>query len=205
MTISCTFLTVIFPKRNPGYDWGKVIPGNTSKTLWTSYIPLEERPKILNPACGYVYNANHSPFKCTCEESWLDAKDYDPLVGYNTVIDDLPRSRRWREAYKDGTSLSMEDLKKLKYDVTLPTDDPYTKTFRQAGKLDESKYPDLAPLIKEMREWDLEASPEQVGPTIAYLFYTGINKKRFNWEKEGGKAIRSSPGRGLEFCQESPD
>ncbi|MEM9721198.1 MAG: penicillin acylase family protein [Bacteroidota bacterium] len=190
-----------FPKRNPGYDWGNVIPGNTSKTLWTSYIPLDERPKILNPDCGYVYNANHNPFKCTCEESWLDAEDYDPLVGYNTVIDDLPRSRRWREAYTDGTQLSMEELKKLKYDVTLPVEDPYTKTFRQAGNLDESKYPDLAYLIKELREWDLEASPEQIGPTIAYLFYVGINKKRFNWEKEGGKASEERLVEALNFAK----
>ena len=30
------------------YDWQKVLPGNTSETLWNSYITFEELPQILN-------------------------------------------------------------------------------------------------------------------------------------------------------------
>ncbi len=190
-----------FPKRNPGYDWDNVLPGNTSKTLWESYIPLNERPKILNPDCGYVYNANHNPFKCTCKESWLNPEDYDQQVGYTRVIDDLPRSRRWREAYTDGTPLSMDQLKALKYDVTLPKEDPYSHTFRQAALLSTEKYPDLKPLILELREWNREASPEQVAPTIAYLFYTSMSRQRFNWERQGGKASEEMLVKALTFAR----
>ena len=190
-TISCITSTGTFPNGPPGYDWDNVLPGNTSETLWESYIPRDERPKIVNPPCGYVYNANHNPFKCTCNESWLDPNDYDKEVGYTRVIDDLPRSRRWREAYADGTPLSMDDLKKLKYDVTLPKDDPYSHTFRQAALLNPDTYPELKELIMELREWNREASPEQVAPTIAYLMYRHISGQGFDWERQGGKASDS--------------
>ena len=51
------------PIRNEGYDWTDVVPGNTRKTLWNTYYPIKELPQVISPKSGFVYNANHSPFK----------------------------------------------------------------------------------------------------------------------------------------------
>ena len=51
------------PKRNPAYDWTKTVPGNSSETLWDTYYKTEELPQVISPVSGFVYNANHSPFK----------------------------------------------------------------------------------------------------------------------------------------------
>ena len=188
----------LFPKRQPGFDWRGVLPGNTSKTLWTEYIPLNERPQIKNPDCGYVYNVNHTPFKCTCENEWLPRNNYDSLVAYDQLTDDNIRSLRFRDIYEDGSKLSMEDLKAIKYDAGYP-EIGYVKMFRKIQKAENSKYQDLLNLFKH---WNYVNDLESVAPTIAYLLIKWHQKddpftlKEFN---EGDLIDKIWPG--LEYVQ----
>ncbi|MGY8971884.1 MAG: acylase [Flavobacteriales bacterium] len=55
------------PIRAKGYDWTDVVPGNTKETLWDSYYDIKDLPQVVKPASGFVYNANHSPFKSSSE------------------------------------------------------------------------------------------------------------------------------------------
>ena len=161
----------LFPERTPGYNWRETVPGNSSATLWDNYVPLEKRPQIQNPDCGFVYNVNHSPFKCTCVEQWLDPLQYDSLVSYNTVIDDLPRSVRFREIYKDGTPLSMEELKAIKYDAGLAAGHPIGKTALFLKNYTHPEYQDMLDLFKN---WDLTADPDSPAPTLYYLILSTL-------------------------------
>ena len=52
----------IIPRREKGYNWAHVVPGNTRKTLWTQNYDIEDLPQVLQPKSGYFYNANHTPF-----------------------------------------------------------------------------------------------------------------------------------------------
>ena len=180
----------LFPQRNSGYDWAGIVPGNTSRTLWKKAVPLAERPQILNPECGYVYNVNHNPFKCTCKSEWLDPADYDSLVNY-TQIDDLPRSLRFRELYQDWDTISMSRLKEIKYDVTLPRSGPVEVFMQQLYDLDEKKYPELTEMIKLIRGWDRTAHPESVAATIMHRVFGQVGRTAIaNLEK--GKQMPES-------------
>ncbi|HEX2900481.1 MAG TPA: penicillin acylase family protein, partial [Bacteroidia bacterium] len=55
----------LFPKRQPGFDWLGLLPGDTSATLWTEFHPIEDLVQVLNPQSGYVFNTNNSPFHCS--------------------------------------------------------------------------------------------------------------------------------------------
>ena len=46
------------------------------KTLWNEYYKTEELPQVISPESGYVYNANHSPFKSTSLDENPNPKDY---------------------------------------------------------------------------------------------------------------------------------
>ena len=168
-----------FPDRNQSYDWSNVVPGNTSKTLWNSFLPLEERPQILNPKCGYVYNVNHTPYKCTCEESWLDQKDYNPAAGFQPFSNDNLRSFRFRETYTDGTSISMDQLKAIKYDVTFPKNSPAEKLAKNFCACDLPAY---KPISDALCNWDLFHDPESAAPTYMVLAinWARQNKKNLN-------------------------
>ena len=55
----------VIPIRDPNYDWSGYLPGDTSKTLWTQYLPFDQLPQVLNPPAGFIQNANGSPFRTT--------------------------------------------------------------------------------------------------------------------------------------------
>jgi len=40
----------LLPIRAEGYDWAQYLPGDTSETLWTEYLPFDKLPQALNPA-----------------------------------------------------------------------------------------------------------------------------------------------------------
>ena len=183
----------LFPKREPGFNWRGILPGNTSKTLWEDYIPFDQRPQIKNPDCGYVYNVNHNPFKCTCKASWLNASNYDTLVAYNKLLDDNLRSWRFREIYQDGTKLSMEELKAIKYDNGLPNG-AYKKLFEALIQLDDSKHKEL---LDQLKSWNFKNDQDETAPTVAYLFLDWFLRKRpfpVSKVKEGDNVEKLLPG-----------
>ena len=80
------------PIRNEDYDWTDVVPGNTRKTLWNSYYPINELPQVISPKSGFVYNANHSPFKSSGAQDNPQAEDFASAMNFETY--DNNRSTR---------------------------------------------------------------------------------------------------------------
>ena len=57
----------LVPKRS-GHDyqyWSRVVPGDTSETLWTDYLSFDELPKSIDPPSGWHQNANEPPWMMT--------------------------------------------------------------------------------------------------------------------------------------------
>ncbi|HWE48174.1 MAG TPA: penicillin acylase family protein [Bryobacteraceae bacterium] len=57
----------LLPRRGKGdYPyWSKVVPGDTSETLWHDYLTFDELPKSLDPASGWNQNTNEPPWTMT--------------------------------------------------------------------------------------------------------------------------------------------
>ncbi|MBV6623043.1 MAG: acylase [Rivularia sp. (in: Bacteria)] len=45
--------------------WQSLIPGNTSKTLWTNNHPYQDLPRVIDPPSGWLQNANDPPWTTT--------------------------------------------------------------------------------------------------------------------------------------------
>jgi acyl-homoserine-lactone acylase len=71
----------MFPARRPGFDYTEVLPGDTSASLWQGSVGPERMPRIVNPASGFVVNANNMPFTAAGRGSELDPKAFSPLLG----------------------------------------------------------------------------------------------------------------------------
>lgn len=58
---------VLVPQRASGdwYVWARTVPGARSETLWHDYLDFAELPLLVNPASGYVMNANDPPWTAT--------------------------------------------------------------------------------------------------------------------------------------------
>lgn len=158
------------PLRNPAYNWREILPGNTSKTLWREFYPVENLPQVLNPASGYVYNVNHSPFNATACEDNISEKHYDATMGYETH--DNNRSLRVMELIDQHPKLSYEEFKQIKYDLQLPQQLAYPVNLDTLFLLSPKEYPELAEVISMLKSWDRKATIESESATVfAVLFY----------------------------------
>ncbi|MFM1820560.1 MAG: hypothetical protein RLZZ402_919 [Bacteroidota bacterium] len=172
------------PYRNPDYNWASTLPGNTRKTLWDKFKPLSELPQHLNPAAGYLYNTNHSPFMATAVNESLNPANFDKNDGYETYHNN--RSQRAKELIETYDKISLEDIKRIKFDRQLPAKIlyPYGYDASVLFTLDPAKYPALATVIKGLKEWDHLTNIESVGALYYNVVYYGASKIRQSGSKE---------------------
>ena len=77
----------LLPKRNPDYDWTSTLPGNTAKTITREYHPFEDLPQLSNPASGYLFNTNNSPFNATLASDNLTLTHYRQYARSRSLVD----------------------------------------------------------------------------------------------------------------------
>ena len=183
------------PYRNSdtSYHWNSTVPGNTMATLWTKFKPLSELPQQMNPASGYLFNTNHSPFLATDEKYNLNPKNYDINDGYETYHNN--RSQRAKDLIDPLKKISYEDIKRIKFDRSLPTKIlfPYGFTADSMFLVDENAYPTLAPIITTLKKWDHAAVVESKGAAIynlAYYFVPQVMDGRKNDKLTTAEAVQ---------------
>ena len=112
------------PKRNPDtkYNWQTTLPGNTSATLWTEFKPVTELPQYINPAPGYLFNTNHSPFLATDTRFNLNPKNFDHNDGFEMYHNN--RSQRVTELLKGIDKIDYNYFKRIKFDRQYPQQGP---------------------------------------------------------------------------------
>lgn len=159
------------PLRNPAYNWMKILPGNTSKTLWNEYHPIEDLPQLVNPKCGFLFNSNNSAFDLTCKEENLTPEKYDTTMGFSTL--ETHRSKRVYELLDQFPSkISYEDFKKIKFDKSMPETLVSFDglNFQWFYDLKPENYPDISSEINAILKWNKTADLEN--KEAAILFYT---------------------------------
>ena len=161
------------PYRNAdtAYHWNSTVPGNTMATLWTQFKPVDALPQYINPASGYLFNTNHSPFLATEEKSNLNPALFDVNDGYETYHNN--RSRRAKDLLDPLSKISYEDLKRIKFDQSLPEKIlfPYGFNADSMFLVNEQSYPQLASIITSLKTWDHKASASSKGALIYNLAY----------------------------------
>jgi acyl-homoserine-lactone acylase len=172
------------PYRNAKYNWASTLPGNTRETLWEKFKPLNELPQHLNPAAGYLFNTNHSPFMATAVNENLNPANYDKYDGYETYHNN--RSQRAKDLIDTYDKIGWEDLKRIKFDRQLPAKIlyPYGLDASVLFSLDATKYPALATIIKGILQWDHVTNIESVGALYYNIAYYQASKIRNNASKD---------------------
>jgi len=100
----------LVPRRN-GHDydyWSGVVPGDSSKTLWTDYLSFDELPKVIDPASGWTQNANQPPWDATLP--LLDRTKYAPYVAPSGETQPTMRALRSRRMITEDEKISYEQL-----------------------------------------------------------------------------------------------
>ena len=142
----------LFPDRKPGFDYSGILPGDTSANLWTGALPFARIPKIVDPASGFVFSANNSPFHAAGTSSDLKSGDFSPLMGIETRM----TNRAWRaeELMSGAASFTPETLRAIKFDTRYSRKSYVGAWIDQLLQVDTSDKPDLAEAQVLMKTWD---------------------------------------------------
>ncbi len=143
----------LFPQRKAGFDYTGVLPGDTSRDMWSGALGFAAMPKIVDPASGYVVNANNTPFMAAGAGSELDPKAFSPLLG----IEGRKTNRIVRAlellATEKGT-ITPERLMQIKFDTAYSRAGFAGPWMAKLLALDLAREPDLAKAQALLKTWD---------------------------------------------------
>ncbi len=165
------------PVRNPDrqYNWKSTLPGNTSATLWTQFKPTVALPQYLNPASGYLFNTNHSPFLATNKTNNLNPEKYDINDGFELFNNN--RSLRVSELMNGVNKIDFEYFKSIKFDRKYPQKIEFTFGIDSMFQLNASEHPLFKEVITNLQQWDYKAIVSSKGAAIFLLLFDYIPKK----------------------------
>ncbi len=164
------------PKRNPKFDWTKPVDGSDPATDWQGLLSVDETPKLLNPATGWLYNSNDSP--------WTSAGPNSPKKSdYPTYIDSGIDSARGMHAIKvlqDKKDFTLDSLMAAAYDSYLTWFEKPMPALIKAWDEMPASNPLKAKLSEQitlLRNWDLRWSETSVQTSLAVFWGTDIQQK----------------------------
>ena len=178
----------IIPKRAQGYNWKGIVPGDTKKTLWTEYHNIEDLPQVIQPESGFIYNANHSPFKSTSADENPNEENYNENMGYETY--DNNRSTRLIELIESYDKVSYEDFKKIKYDNSFPS--KFNYNFMDISIIETLKLQaenDLFDLLDIIQKWDRKTDIDSQGAGIYGVLYYQLVRNYRNEIQKNNKTV----------------
>ena len=180
------YSNAMLPYRDPAYNWQRVLPGNTSKTLWEAkFHTFDELPQYTNPSSGILFNTNHSPFLASRKKDNLDPKKYDATMGFQTH--QWNRSTRILAQIEGKEKFSFQDLKDIKYDSQLPDPIIFEKDANQFKELDPGQFPKLTEEINLIKACGYKYDPNDMGVSLFvlsfYEFLKATDKMKYpEWE-----------------------
>ena len=142
----------LFPNRKPGYDYTKLLPGDTSAVMWDGPVGFDRYPKIVNPTSGFVQNANNTPFLAAGPGSEMKPADYSPYLGIELGMTN--RGLRATELLAADTSITPQELLAIKMDMMYSKKSWVGAWMASFAALDLKDAPELAEAQKLLASWD---------------------------------------------------
>ncbi len=155
------------PERMPGYDWRGILPGDDPKAIWTRPVSYESLPKYVNPASGWLYNANNTPFTAAGEGSDLSPDSVPPEMGVE--LKQTNRSRRAWKLMSEAEVIDRQKLEEIKYDTRYERAGYVTTMFDSIAALDLTDDPELDRARRLLFTWDFSADNIGRADSLALL------------------------------------
>ncbi len=155
----------LLPIRKEGYDWSKYLPGNTSDTLWTDYMPLERLPQVLNPPSGFIQNGNSTPYSTTIGTANPKPHDFSPTLGIETTVTN--RALRALEQFGSDPAITFDKFIQYKFDRGYSARSDMATFVGMILAAPASSDPDVRLAVDLLRYWDFQASAGSAGATVA--------------------------------------
>lgn len=147
-----------------------VMKGERSEIFQKNYLSYESLPKLLNPAHGYLFNTNNSPFNSAHKDDNLKSEDFEDFQ-FGFKESENNRSQRFMDLKEKKETLSMNDFFDIKYDIQYP-DSLWTPSGANiVFGIDKDAYPHLSEVIAPIHNWNKRADTLNVGAAQWAIYY----------------------------------
>ncbi|MFN6477672.1 acylase [Nostoc sp. DedQUE07] len=96
--------------------WEGLIPGDTSKTLWTKMHPYKDLPRVIDPPSGWLQNANDAPWTTTFPAA-IKADDYPAYMAPRGEMSF--RAQSSAKILAEDPKISFEEMIKYKHSTKM--------------------------------------------------------------------------------------
>ncbi len=167
------FYNAMIPDRPAGYDWRNILPGDTSRDVWQNTLPFARVPQLLNPASGYLINANNSPFTAAGPGDELNPADFDPRMGVE--LDETNRSLRAIALFERAGQIDEAALRAIKYDTGYERSG-YAGAFMQQIAALRPTEPVVRQAQALLARWDWSLDGRGSGDALALMVLRPANR-----------------------------
>ncbi len=161
------FYNAALPDRQAGPDWRNILPGDRSELIWQGTVDFAEIPQIVNPASGWLFNANNSPYSAAGPGSDLSPDDFAPELGIE--LKTTNRARRAAKLLSETDMIDRANLERIKYDTGYEREGYVKELWDRLAELDLAGEPELADAQALLLEWDFTADSIGRADALALL------------------------------------
>lgn len=153
------------PLRPAGdWKWSAIVPGDTSKTLWTSTHPYTDLPRVVDPPSGWLQNANDPPWTTTFPAA-IDPAKYPAYMAPRGMSFRAQRSARM---LNEDASVTFDELVQYKHSTRMELAD---RLLDDLVPLAKSKGGILADAAAVLERWDRLAEADSRGAVLFDRFW----------------------------------
>jgi acyl-homoserine-lactone acylase len=177
------------PRRDPKFDWTRPVDGSDPATDWHGLLSVDETPHLLNPASGWLYNSNNSP--------WSAAGPSSPRkADYPVYVDSGVESARGLHAIRvlqNKKDFTLDSLITAAYDSYLTWFEKpipaLVKAWDQTPATDPLKAKS-SDQIALLRAWDLRWSATSVPTSLAVFWAEDIQRRVSADARRAGMSVQ---------------
>ena len=166
------------PRRDTSFDWTRPVDGSNPRTAYRGVLSFDETPNVVNPASGWVYNANNWPWSAAGEGSSPKRENFPRYV--ETGTEETARGLHALRVLEAKTDWTTASLTAAAFDSYLPAFERMIPrllaAYDQAATSDTIKAK-LGDQVAALRAWDYRWGAESVPTSLAVFWGERIGRR----------------------------
>jgi acyl-homoserine-lactone acylase len=163
------FYNMAAPDRSAGHDWSTPAPGDRPDLVWKGVLPFGTAPAVVDPASGFVVNANNEPWKASSAADSPKEEDYPAHIGVRARSTN--RGLREQELFAADDSITEEEFIAYKMDDAYSADSMLRRLINDTlGDPDIAATDEFAEALRLLARWDGRTNRENRSAALAVAF-----------------------------------
>lgn len=163
------FYNMAAPDRSADWDWSTPAPGERADLVWKGVLAFGAAPSVVEPASGFIVNANNEPWRASAAADSPKTEDYAAHIGVRARSTN--RGLRLQELYGADMMITAEEFVDYKMDDNF-AEDSNLRRLIAATLADPAISGDasLSDALEVLRGWGGGANRGDRGAALAIAF-----------------------------------